>query len=128
MLGLIESARAAAFRDMPTPSLTTVLEEAVVVHPPPLVRGRRIRLRYAHQGGKNPPVIVVHGNQTDRLPGTYRRYLVNTFRKALDLYGTPVRVELRSGKNPYEGKRNKLTPRQERQRKRLRTFVKNKKK
>ncbi len=128
LLGLIESARAAAFRDMPTPSLTTVLEEAVVVHPPPLVRGRRIRLRYAHQGGKNPPVIVVHGNQTDRLPGTYRRYLVNTFRKAFDLYGTPVRVELRSGKNPYEGKRNKLTPRQERKRKRLRTFAKNKKK
>lgn len=127
LLGLVEQARAAAFRDMQTSSLTTVLEEAVTVHSPPMVRGRRIRLRYAHQGGKNPPLIVIHGNQTKRLPATYTRYLVNTFRKAFDLFGTPVRIELRTGKNPYEGKRNSLTPRQERKRKRLRSFVKGKK-
>jgi GTP-binding protein len=127
LLGLVEQARAAAFRDLQTSSLTTVLEEAVVVHSPPLVRGRRIRLRYAHQGGKNPPLIVIHGNQTNRLPATYIRYLVNTFRKAFDLYGTPVRIELRTGKNPYAGKRNRLTPRQERKRKRLKSFVRKKK-
>jgi GTP-binding protein len=91
----------------------------VTVHPPPMVRGRRIRLRYAHQGGRNPPLIVVHGNQTERLPQAYRRYLVNAFRKRFDLAGTPVRIEFRSGKNPYAGRRNTLTPRQQRKRSRL---------
>jgi GTP-binding protein len=84
-----------------------------------MVRGRRIRLRYAHQGGRNPPLIIVHGNQTERLPQAYRRYLVNAFRKRFDLDGTPVRIEFRSGKNPYAGRRNTLTPRQQRKRSRL---------
>ena len=96
----------------------------MVAHQPPLIRGRRVRLRYAHQGGRNPPLIVIHGSQTERLPATYRRYLINTFRKAFDLQGTPVRLELKSGKNPYADRRNKLTPRQERKRTRLRKHVK----
>ncbi|UCC14144.1 MAG: ribosome biogenesis GTPase Der [Gammaproteobacteria bacterium] len=120
----VDAAKAAAFRDMPTPELTRVLEEAVMAHPPPLVRRRRIKLRYAHQGGRNPPTVVIHGTQTDRLPATYRRYLVNTYRKAFRLQGTPVRIELRSSENPYSGRRNKLTPRQERKRKRLKKFTK----
>ena len=103
---------------------TRVLEEAIVAHQPPMVRGRRIRLRYAHQGGRNPPLIVIHGTQAQRLPATYRRYLMNTFRKAFDLQGTPVRLELKSGENPFAGRRNKLTPRQERKRSRLRQHVK----
>ncbi len=119
LFGMIRQARAAALRDLPTPMLTQTLEEAVTVHPPPMVRGRRIRLRYAHQGGRNPPLIVVHGNQTERLPQAYRRYLVNAFRKRFDLDGTPVRIEFRSGKNPYAGRRNTLTPRQQRKRSRL---------
>jgi GTP-binding protein len=119
LFGMIRQARAAALRDLPTPMLTQALEEAVTVHPPPMVRGRRIRLRYAHQGGRNPPLIVVHGNQTERLPQAYRRYLVNAFRKRFDLDGTPVRIEFRSGKNPYAGRRNTLTPRQQRKRSRL---------
>ena len=77
---------------MATPELTRVLEAAIESHQPPLVSGRRIKLRYAHQGGRNPPVIVIHGNQTDHVPDAYRRYLVNVFRKAFDLMGTPVRV------------------------------------
>ncbi len=109
----------AAMRDLPTADLTRVLEAAVRAHEPPLVRGRRIRLRYAHQGGRNPPVIVVHGKQTSRLPDAYRRYLVNRFREAFDLQGTPVRVTFKTGENPYEGRRNKLTPRQQRRRQRL---------
>ncbi len=109
----------AALRDMPTTALTSELEAAVTAHPPPLVRGRRIRLRYAHQGGRNPPVIVIHGNQTERLPEAYRRYLVNRFRKAFRLKGTPVRLSFKTSDNPYKGRRNKLTPRQERRRKRL---------
>jgi GTP-binding protein len=84
-----------------------------------LVSGRRIKLRYAHQGGRNPPVVVIHGNQTDHVPDAYRRYLVNVYRKAFDLQGTPVRVAFRGDENPYAGKRNPLTPRQVRKRKRL---------
>jgi len=114
-----KAARAAA-RDLPTPRLNAVLEAAVTAHPPPVVRRSRVKLRYAHQGGKRPPVIVLHGNQTERLPGNYRRYLVNTFRKAFRLQGTPVRLELRSGDNPYAGRRNRLTPRQMRRRQRVR--------
>jgi GTP-binding protein len=109
----------AAMRDMSTTELTNELQSAIMTHPPPLVRGRRIKLRYAHQGGRNPPIIVIHGNQTDQLPESFRRYLVNRFRKAFKLKGTPVRLVFKKGENPYEGRRNTLTPRQERSRKRL---------
>jgi GTP-binding protein len=119
LLPAVERAYAAATRDMSTTDLTRELESAVTAHPPPLVGGRRIRLRYAHQGGRNPPVIVIHGNQTDRVPESYRRYLINRFRKVFKLKGTPVRLALKTGENPFKGKRNKLTPRQEQKRRRL---------
>jgi GTPase len=106
----VNTAYAAANREMSTPELTRALQAAVVQHQPPIVRGRRIRLRYAHQGGRNPPAIVIHGNQTESVPDAYRRYLESRFRKAFDLYGTPVRLEFRTGKNPYAERRNKLTP------------------
>ena len=124
LLPAVERAFAAAMRDMNTTALTKALESAVAEHPPPLVRGRRIRLRYAHQGGRNPPVIVIHGNQTDKLPDAYRRFLINRFRKIFKLKGTPVRLSLKTGRNPFEGRRNKLTPRQERKRRRLMKHVK----
>jgi GTPase len=92
----------AAFREMSTPHLTRALEQALEAHQPPLVRGRRIKLRYAHQGGKNPPRIIVHGNQTASVPEAYRRYLANVFRKTFDLFATPVAVEFRTDENPYE--------------------------
>ena len=114
---------ASATRDLPTPELTRILEAAVAEHQPPLVHGRRIKLRYAHQGGRNPPIVVIHGNQTEALPEAYRRYLINRFRRALDLQGTPLRLELRTGSNPFQGRRNKLTPAQERKRQRLKKFV-----
>jgi len=110
---------AAGHRELPTPALNRVLEEAVSAHQPPLVRGRRIKLRYAHQGGKNPPTIVVHGNQTHDLPDAYRRFLINRFRKAFQLHGTPIRLELRTGDNPFAGRRNTLTPRQQKKRERI---------
>jgi GTP-binding protein len=119
LLPAVERAFRAATRDLSTKDLTRELESAVTAHPPPLVRGRRIRLRYAHQGGRNPPVIVIHGNQTERVPEAYRRYLINRFRKVFKLKGTPVRLTLKTGKNPFKGRRNKLTPRQEQKRKRL---------
>ncbi|MDJ0760036.1 MAG: ribosome biogenesis GTPase Der [Woeseiaceae bacterium] len=123
LLPAVERAYAAAMRDMSTTDLNLELESAVTAHPPPLVRGRRIRLRYAHQGGRNPPVIVIHGNQTDRVPESYRRFLINRFRKAFKLKGTPVRLVFKTGDNPYKGRRNKLTPRQERKRKRMMKHV-----
>ncbi len=119
LLRTVRQVYAAAMRDMSTPELTRVLEGAIVSHQPPLVSGRRIKLRYAHQGGRNPPVIVIHGNQTDHVPDAYRRYLVNVYRKAFDLTGTPVRVVFKAEENPFAGKRNPLTPRQRRKRKRL---------
>jgi GTP-binding protein len=119
LLPAVERAYKAATTDLSTTELTRELGSAVTAHPPPLVRGRRIRLRYAHQGGRNPPVIVIHGNQTEKVPEAYRRYLINRFRKVFRLKGTPVRLSFRTGDNPYKGRRNKLTPRQERRRKRL---------
>ncbi|MBT8081673.1 MAG: ribosome biogenesis GTPase Der [Gammaproteobacteria bacterium] len=119
LLPAAERAYKAATADLSTTELTRALEAAVMEHPPPLVRGRRIRLRYAHQGGRNPPVIVIHGNQTEKLPEAYRRYLVNRFRKVFRLKGTPVRLVFKTGANPFKGRRNKLTPRQERKRGRL---------
>jgi len=91
----------AAMRAMPTPALTRTLERALEAHQPPLVRGRRIKLRYAHQGGRNPPRIVIHGNQTTSVPEAYRRYLANVYRDAFDLFATPVAIEFRTDANPY---------------------------
>jgi GTPase len=91
----------AAMRTLPTRELTRTLEQALMAHQPPLVRGRRIKLRYAHQGGRNPPRIVIHGNQTAAVPEAYTRYLANVFRKSYDLYATPVFIEYRTDVNPY---------------------------
>jgi GTP-binding protein len=91
----------AAMRQMKTPELTRVMEAAMVQHQPPIVRGRRIRLRYAHQGGRNPPRIVVHGSQAAHVPESYKRYLANVFRDRFDLFATPVSVEFRSDVNPF---------------------------
>jgi len=124
LVGAVNSAYAAAMKDLPTPELTRALEMAMQQHQPPLIRGRRIKLRYAHQGGRNPPIIVVHGNQVQHIPDAYKRYLANTFRKQFKLDGTPVRMEFRSEANPFKGKRNPLTPRQVKSRKRLMQRVK----
>ncbi|MAM88159.1 ribosome biogenesis GTPase Der [Allohahella sp. A8] len=108
----------------PTPMLTKLLEDAVLSHAPPMVSGRRIKLRYAHQGGSNPPVVVVHGNQTDSLPKSYRRYLENTFRTVLKVEGTPIRFEFKSGENPFAGRANNLNIKQQQKKKRLMKHVK----
>jgi GTP-binding protein len=105
MMASVDQAYASAFRDLNTRYLTDLLEEAVFKHNPPLHHGRRVKLRYAHQGGRNPPVIVIHGNQTEHLPDSYRRYLSNFFITRLKLKGTPLRVELKSGSNPFADKR-----------------------
>lgn len=91
----------AAMTEIPTPRLSKALEKALVQHQPPLVRGRRIKLRYAHQGGRNPPRIIVHGNQTKDVPDAYTRYLANVFRREFDLFASPVVVEYRTDANPF---------------------------
>ncbi len=108
-----------------TPSkLTDIMNNIVTAHQPPLVKGRRIKLRYVHQGGLNPPLFVIHGNQTDKIPEVYKRYLSNAFQKQLKLEGTPVRFEFKTGDNPFKDKKNKLTQRQLAKRKRLMEHVK----
>jgi len=124
LFGSIQQAYKAAMADIPTPKLTRLLSDLVAANPPPLVRGHRIKLRYAHQGGKNPPLIVIHGNQTNAVPDSYRRYLINAIRQHLRLQGTPLRIEFKTGENPYKGKRNKLTPRQIAKRKRMVRHIK----
>jgi GTPase len=101
----VDEAYASAHRIMTTPKLNRVLQAAVTVTPPPLFHGRRARPKYAHQGGKNPPRVVIHGNQVAALSKSYRRYLANAFRKAFHLIGTPVCVEFRQQDNPYHGKK-----------------------
>ena len=124
----IDAAYAAATRKLGTNALNRILEGAVYDHPPPMINGRRIKLRYAHAGGQNPPLIVIHGNQTGKVPSSYQRYLEKVFRRELDLAGTPVRVEFRTGDNPYAEKRNKLTQRQVQRKRRLMAHVKKNKK
>jgi GTP-binding protein len=119
LMATVRSAYQAAMKELPTKELTRALEQAIVMHQPPLVRGRRIKLRYAHQGGRNPPVVVIHGNQTQHVPDAYRRYLENHFRQTFRLKGTPMRIEFRTDDNPYSGRRNVLTPRQQSKRVRL---------
>jgi len=119
----VQHAYGAAMRKFTTPKLTRVLEQAVIHYPPPLVKGRRIKLRYAHQGGSNPPLIIIHGNQTASVPAAYQRYLVNTFRSQFHLKGTPLRLEFKTGDNPYAGKKNTLSKRQSAKRKRLKQHV-----
>lgn len=102
LMQLTVRAYEAAMREMPTRELTKTLEKAISVHQPPMIRGRRIKLRYAHQGGRNPPRIVIHGNMTALVPEAYSRYLANVFRKKFDLFATPVAMEYRTDVNPYK--------------------------
>lgn len=120
----VHKAFASATNKLSTNHLTRILEDAVADNPPPMVHGRRIKMRYAHAGGRNPPLIIIHGNQLDDVPNHYVRYLEKTYRRALELHGTPVRIEFRSGENPFADRKNTLTPRQIVKRRRLMKHVK----
>ncbi len=123
----VNTAYRAATQQLVTNELTRILEQAVFDHPPPSIAGRRIKLRYAHAGGQNPPIIVIHGNQTNAVPKHYTRYLEKTFRRRLQLFGTPIRIEYRSSENPFAGRKNKLTTRQVNKRRRMMKHVKKRK-
>lgn len=100
----IVQAYKSANRKMPTPVLTRLLQEAVQFQTPKRAGGYRPKLRYAHQGGMNPPVIVIHGNSLEHVSDAYKRFLEGRFRKEFDLVGTPLRIELRTSSNPYVDK------------------------
>jgi len=101
MMKSVDGAYAAATANLPTPKLTRALEEAVEHQQPRRKGSIRPKLRYAHQGGQNPPVIVIHGNALEAIDANYKRYLEKHFRETFSLVGTPLRIELRSGKNPF---------------------------
>lgn len=100
----IHEAYAASTQEISTSRLTRALEKAVETHQPPMVKGRRIKPRYAHLGGHNPLVIVIHGKQLDALAESYRRFLISFFRKTFNLVGVPIHLRLRSDGNPYADK------------------------
>lgn len=108
----VKQAYSSAMSQIPTSRLTRVLEDAVSDHQPPLVHGRRIKFRYAHLGGKNPPRIIIHGNQTDATPNSYKRYLENTFRDVLKLHGTPIVIEFKKGDNPFKARKKTISDKQ----------------
>ncbi|MEE9304524.1 MAG: ribosome biogenesis GTPase Der [Thiotrichaceae bacterium] len=103
----VQDAYASAMIKVSTSRMTRLLETAVEAHQPPMRQGKRIKLRYAHQGGSNPFTVIIHGNQTVKLPDSYKRYLMNYFRQTLKLKGTQVRVLLRTGDNPFKDKKVK---------------------
>jgi GTP-binding protein len=120
----VQEAYRSATRRVNTSLLTQIMQMAQEVHQPPLVRGRRVKMKYAHAGGYNPPLIVIHGNQVADLPDAYKRYMINYYRKTLEIMGTPIRIEFREGGNPYEGRKNQLTLSQQRKRKRMMSYHK----
>jgi GTP-binding protein len=115
-----------ATKPFSTPIITRMLHDMVMQHAPPLVNGRRIKLRYAHAGGHNPPIIVIHGNQLEALPNSYKRYMTKIYTEKLKLIGTPLKLEFKGGDNPFKEKKNKLSEKQLKKRKRLMNWVKKK--
>ncbi len=124
----IEKAYQSATDKFSTNYLTRILEDAVREHQPPMIQGRRIKLRYAHPGGHNPPIVVIHGNQTSDIPSHYVKYLEKTYRRVLDLHGTPIRIEFRTSDNPFTAKKNVMTQQQFIKKRRLEEQAKKRKK
>ena len=114
LLKSVNQAYTAAMAKLPTPQLTRVLEEALQKQQPPRVGSFRPKMRYAHQGGSNPPLIIIHGSALDKVPDSYRRFLEATFCDAFKLQGTPLRIEFKSGKNPFADKKHVLTESEQR--------------
>ncbi|MCM2680133.1 ribosome biogenesis GTPase Der [Echinimonas agarilytica] len=123
----VKEAYVSATTRVSTSKLTRILRGATEDHNPPMVRGRRSKLRYAHAGGYNPPLLVVHGTMVNSLPGSYKRYLTNYFRRSLKIMGSPIRLDFKEGDNPFKDRKNSLTLSQVRKRKRLMSYIKSRK-
>ena len=102
IMPLVDKLYDSAMTDMGTGVVNRILKEAEEKRNPPMVGNYRIKLKFGHQGGMNPPHVIIHGNQLDKLPQTYQRYLSNTFEKAFDMVGTKVRLSFKTSENPYE--------------------------
>jgi GTP-binding protein len=124
LLAGVDRAFAAAMAKLSTPKLTRALQAAIAQQQPPMAGRFRPKMRYAHQGGSNPPIIVIHGSGLDGVKEPYKRYLENTFRNTFKLAGTPLRIELRSSTNPFEGRKKPLTEKQDAQRRRRKIISK----
>jgi GTP-binding protein len=124
LLKSVDGAFAASMAKLSTPKLTRALQAAIEQQQPPMAGRFRPKMRYAHQGGSNPPIVVIHGSGLDGVKRPYKRYLENSFRKAFKLTGTPLRIELRSSANPFEGRRKPLTEKQDAQRRRRKIISK----
>lgn len=106
----VDIAYKAAFAKLATPQLTRVLQDALQQHQPPISKGIRPKLRYAHQGGSNPPIVVIHGSHVDGVRDAYTRFLEKTFRRTFQLSGTPLRVQYKQGSNPFAEDEDKRKP------------------
>jgi GTP-binding protein len=124
LLKAVDGAFAATMAKLSTPKLTRALQAAVEQQQPPMAGRFRPKMRYAHQGGSNPPIVVIHGSGLDGVKTPYRRYLENYLRRAFKLKGTPMRIELRSSANPFEGRKKPLTEKQDAQRRRRKIISK----
>lgn len=127
LLPMVYKAYASSCKSISTSELNRAFAEIVAKHQPPSVHGRRIKLRYAHIGGHNPPLFIIHGNQTESLPESYKRYLINAFRAYFKLSGTAIKLQFKSSDNPYKDKKNVKTARQLKKRQRLMRYYKKKK-
>ena len=105
LYGSVEEAFDSATKRISTSMVTKILDMAIFDHQPPMHNGRRIKLKYAHAGGYNPPLIIIHGNQVKKLPHSYKRYLMNYYRKSLKIMGTPIRIDFKETDNPFSGKK-----------------------
>jgi GTP-binding protein len=124
LIKLVRKVHRSSYLEFTPSEITEVLQQAMDKVQPPLVKGRAAKFRYAHQGGRNPPRIIVHGNRLDTLPESYKRYLEHFVRDRYKLVGVPIRLEFRASKNPFEGKPNPLNDHQVKRKRRLLRHVK----
>ena len=124
LLDLAEEAFLSSSKDFNTSSLNKILKEAIKIQPPPLTGRFRPKLRYIHQGGKNPPLFIIHGNNLNKLKPSYKKYIENYFREYLEIRSTPLFLDFHEGDNPYKDKPNILTGRQKKKRKRIKKRTK----
>jgi GTP-binding protein len=115
-----------ASTEFSTPELNKILEKANTGHQPPPVKGRRLKVKYVNQTDTFPPTLTFHGNHLKSVPNAYDRYLKNFFINALKLTNTPLKIEYKSGDNPFKGKKNELNARQIAKKRRLMKFIKKK--
>ena len=109
LMPAIKKAADSSMAELNTSRLNRLLQQAVELQPPPMVGKRHVKLKYAHQGGKNPPTVVIHGNLVHKISPSYKRYLCGHIRRGFGLQGTPVELVMKSAKNPYVGERSKFS-------------------